>query len=127
MLPGWWMVVLRPNVASMVVVASILNISSIFSGEWGMLLSSHQVMRESHFPAELIAAQPLLKEVAAQMNIPMSELQRIGSNVVSLKVAARGWVIIQYLLRATTRVAPTEKSWNSLFCVWHILLRNHFL
>ena len=47
------------------------------------------VVSESHFPAEFIAGQPLLKELAAQMNIPMSELQRIGNTVVSLKVAAK--------------------------------------
>ena len=47
------------------------------------------VAGESHFPAELIAEQPLLKELAGKMNIPMSELQRIGSTVVSLKVAAK--------------------------------------
>ena len=47
------------------------------------------VAGESHFPAELIAEQPLLKELVGKMNIPMSELQRIGSNVVSLKVAAK--------------------------------------
>jgi SAM-dependent methyltransferase len=47
------------------------------------------VIGESHFPAELIAEQPMLKEVAETMNIPMSELQRIGSTVVSLKVAAK--------------------------------------
>ncbi len=47
------------------------------------------VVGESHFPAELIAEQPLLKELAGKMNIPMSELQRIGRNVVSLKVAAK--------------------------------------
>ena len=47
------------------------------------------VVGESHFPAEFITEQPLLKELAVQMNIPMSELQRIGSTVVSLKVAAK--------------------------------------
>jgi arsenite methyltransferase len=47
------------------------------------------VVGESHFPSELIAAQPLLKDVVAKMNIPMSELQRIGSSVVSLKVSAK--------------------------------------
>lgn len=47
------------------------------------------VVGESHFPAELIAEQPMLKEVVATMNIPMSEIQRIGDSVVSLKVAAK--------------------------------------
>jgi len=47
------------------------------------------VVGESNYPAELIAEQPFLKELAANMNIPMSELQRIGSLVVSMKVAAK--------------------------------------
>jgi len=47
------------------------------------------VVGESHFPAELIAEQPMLKEVVATMNIPMSEIERIGSTIVSLKVAAK--------------------------------------
>ena len=47
------------------------------------------VVGESNYPAELIAGQPLLKELAATINIPMSELQRIGSSVVSMKVAAK--------------------------------------
>ena len=47
------------------------------------------VVGESHFPEEMIAEQPLLKELAATINIPMSELQRIGSSVVSMKVAAK--------------------------------------
>ena len=47
------------------------------------------VVGESNYPAELIAEQPFLKELAANMNIPMSELQRIGSSVVSMKVAAK--------------------------------------
>lgn len=47
------------------------------------------VVGESHFPAELIAEQPMLKEVVATMQIPMSELQRIGSTVISMKVAAK--------------------------------------
>jgi len=47
------------------------------------------VVGESHFPAELIAGQPLLRELAGQMNIPMSELQRIAAGVVSLKVSAK--------------------------------------
>jgi SAM-dependent methyltransferase len=47
------------------------------------------VVGESHFPEEMIAGQPLLQELAATLNIPMSELQRIGRSVVSLKVAAK--------------------------------------
>lgn len=47
------------------------------------------VVGEGNYPAELIAEQPFLKELAANMNIPMSELQRIGSSVVSMKVAAK--------------------------------------
>ncbi|NTW70172.1 MAG: arsenite methyltransferase, partial [Chlorobiaceae bacterium] len=47
------------------------------------------VVGEHHFPAELIAEQPMLKEVVATMNIPMSEIQRIGESVVSLKVSAK--------------------------------------
>jgi len=47
------------------------------------------VIGESAFPAELIAGQPQLKELIGKMNIPMSELQRIASTIVSLKVSAR--------------------------------------
>jgi SAM-dependent methyltransferase len=47
------------------------------------------VVGESHFPAELIAGQPLLRELAGQMNIPMIELQRVAASVVSLKVSAK--------------------------------------
>ena len=47
------------------------------------------VVGESHFPAELIAEQPVIKELLAKMNIPMSELQRIAKTVVSLKVSAK--------------------------------------
>ncbi len=47
------------------------------------------VVGESNYPAELIAEQPFLKELAVNMNIPMSELQRIGRTVVSLKVSAK--------------------------------------
>jgi hypothetical protein len=42
-----------------------------------------------HFPAEMIAEQPLLKELAVYMDISMSELQRIAGSVVSRKVAAK--------------------------------------
>ena len=47
------------------------------------------VVGESHYPAELIAEQPFLKELAVNIRIPMSELQRIGSTVVSLKIAVK--------------------------------------
>jgi SAM-dependent methyltransferase len=47
------------------------------------------VVGESHFPAELIAELPLLGELAEQMNIPTSELQRIAGTVVSMKVSAK--------------------------------------
>lgn len=47
------------------------------------------VIGESAFPAELIAAQPQLKEIIGKMNIPMNELERIANTVVSLKVSAR--------------------------------------
>jgi len=51
------------------------------------------VVGESHFPAELIAEQPALKELIAKMNIPMSEVERIGNTVVSLKVSAKKTVL----------------------------------
>jgi arsenite methyltransferase len=51
------------------------------------------VVGESHFPAELIAEQPVLQELISKMNIPMSEVQRIGKTVVSLKVSARKAVL----------------------------------
>ncbi len=51
------------------------------------------VVGESHFPAELIAEQPVLKELIAKMNVPMSEVQRIGRTVVSLKVSAKKTVL----------------------------------
>ncbi len=47
------------------------------------------VVGESHFPEEMIAGQPLLQKLAATVSIPMSELQRIGRSVVSLKIAAK--------------------------------------
>jgi arsenite methyltransferase len=47
------------------------------------------VVGESHFPAELIAEQPVLKELVGKMNVPMSEVERIGQTVVSLKVSAK--------------------------------------
>ncbi|NTW51323.1 MAG: arsenite methyltransferase [Chlorobiaceae bacterium] len=51
------------------------------------------IVDESHFPTELIAEQPFLKELAGKMNIPMVELQLIGSKVVSLKVSAKKRVL----------------------------------
>ena len=47
------------------------------------------VVGESHFPEEMIAGHPLFQELAATVSIPMSELQRIGRSVVSLRVAAK--------------------------------------
>ncbi len=47
------------------------------------------VVGESPFPAELIAEQPVLKELIAKMNIAMSEAQRVGKTVVSLKISAK--------------------------------------
>jgi arsenite methyltransferase len=52
------------------------------------------VVGESNYPAELIAEQPFLKELAINMNIPMSELLRIGNSVVSLKIAAKKGMLI---------------------------------
>ncbi len=46
------------------------------------------VVGESAFPAELIAAQPVIRELINDLKIPMSEVERIGTMVVSLKVAA---------------------------------------
>ncbi len=43
------------------------------------------VGKESHYPAEPIAEQPFLNELA----VSMSELQRRGNAVVSLNVAAK--------------------------------------
>ncbi len=39
-------------------------------------------------PAELIAEQPVVKELIESLKIPMSEVQRIGKTVVSVKVSA---------------------------------------
>jgi len=47
------------------------------------------VVGESRFPEEMIAGHPLLLELAATLNIPMSELQRTAGSVVSLKVSAK--------------------------------------
>ena len=48
-----------------------------------------QVKGETRFPAELIAEQPVLKELVASLKVPMSEVQRLGTTVVSLKVSAK--------------------------------------
>lgn len=52
-----------------------------------------RVLGETHFPAELIAEQPVLKELIEKMNVPMSEVQRIGKTVVSLQVSAKKAVL----------------------------------
>ena len=44
---------------------------------------------ESHFPAELIAVQPVIRELIDNLKIPMSEVERIAKTVVSLKVSAK--------------------------------------
>jgi arsenite methyltransferase len=44
---------------------------------------------EAHFPVELLAEQPALKELAASLKIALSEVQRLGTTVVSLKVSAK--------------------------------------
>ncbi len=47
------------------------------------------VVGESRFPAELVLAQPHLREAVEKMKIPMSELERLAGNVVSMKVSAK--------------------------------------
>jgi arsenite methyltransferase len=47
------------------------------------------VVGENRFPAELVLAQPHLREAVEKMNIPMSELKRLAGNVVSMKVSAK--------------------------------------
>ncbi len=47
------------------------------------------IVGESSFPAELIAEQPVLKELIASLRISMAEVQRIGKSVVSMKLSAR--------------------------------------
>ncbi len=47
-----------------------------------------RIAGETSFPAELIREQPVLKELADSLNIPMNEVERLGTKVVSLKVAA---------------------------------------
>ena len=48
-----------------------------------------QINGETRFPAELIAEQPVLKELVESLKVPMSEVQRLGATVVSLKVSAK--------------------------------------
>ncbi len=47
------------------------------------------IVGESSFPSELIAKQPVLRDLIEKVNVPMSEVQRLSKNVVSLKVAAK--------------------------------------
>ena len=47
------------------------------------------IVSESHFPSDLIASQPVVKEVVDKLNISMDELQDIGRSVVSMKISAR--------------------------------------
>jgi arsenite methyltransferase len=51
------------------------------------------VVGETHFPAELIAEQPVIRELIQKMNVPMSEVERIAKTVVSLKVSAKKAVL----------------------------------
>ncbi len=51
------------------------------------------VVGESRFPAELIAEQPVLKDLIKKMNVPANEVERLGQTVVSLKVSARKTVL----------------------------------
>ena len=51
------------------------------------------IVSESHFPAELIASQPVVKEAVDKLNISMDELQDIGRSVVSMKISARKAVL----------------------------------
>jgi arsenite methyltransferase len=44
---------------------------------------------ESNFPAELMAAQPVIKELIDNLKMPMSEVERIAKTVVSMKVSAK--------------------------------------
>ena len=44
---------------------------------------------ENHFPAELMAAQPVIKELIDNLKIPMSEVEKIAKTVVSMKVSAK--------------------------------------
>ena len=51
------------------------------------------VVGERHFPAELIAEQPVLKGMIDKLNVSMSEVVRLGKTVVSLKVSAKKAVL----------------------------------
>ncbi len=51
------------------------------------------IVGESHFPAELIASQPVIKEVVDKMKISYDTLQDIGRSIVSMKISARKSVI----------------------------------
>jgi arsenite methyltransferase len=52
-----------------------------------------KVVGETHFPAELIAEQPVVRELIEKMNVPKSEVERIGKTVVSLKVSAKKTIL----------------------------------
>lgn len=43
---------------------------------------------ERHFPAELIASQPVIKEIIDNLRISTTEVERIAKTVVSMKVSA---------------------------------------
>lgn len=47
------------------------------------------IVSESHFPAELVASQPVVKEAAGTLNLSMDELQEIARSVVSMKLSAK--------------------------------------
>lgn len=47
------------------------------------------VVGESRFPAELVLAQPNLKEAVEKMHIPAEELERLAGSIASLKVSAK--------------------------------------
>lgn len=47
------------------------------------------ILSESRFPSELIASQPVVKEVVDKLNISIDEMQDIGRSVVSMKISAR--------------------------------------
>ena len=48
-----------------------------------------RIVGESCFPVELIKEQPVLKELIESLKMPLSEVERIGKTVVSMKVSAR--------------------------------------
>ncbi len=51
------------------------------------------IVGESSFPAEVIAEQPVMKELIGKLKIPMSEVERIAKTVVSMKVSAKKAVL----------------------------------